>query len=500
MSKLTRVTDAYLWVVSNFKGAITRLLEDKLSDTLNIKDFGAKCDGVTDDTGIINGIIQRANGGMIKIDFPYGSVVKIAGTILVPQGVSINLNHSILSGNGDTTTAGTNVMFESAYWDNGVLKSNWSTTVDVSGIVPDARIYDGRIRFAGTAFKVYQWIYGSSIKNIRVTATTDPVIIKDSFYGTFEEISVMSPPVANTGMGFQIESNIQAMGIRKCVAAGFGTGWKITGGSATECFDTCTAEHNSRGIDIYGSGGSSIQNLKLHNWYFEKNLIAIRVDPTATVERLYIDNCYLHWSQIHVDGTTIISGLLSKSCSIKDGTDSSGTAWRGDFSVAGRSGEKTLVIELEDVASSSQSGSTLPSNIKVRNAEVTRTEALLNSEGLVLARNYRHTSTTPKHFTGQTLPTILPKDTVPFCTVTRTATRVEVLTQILQNQHNIVDFNFHMVDAGVTKQSAGILFGSFSLIQTKDSVVPTIAYEGGRLKFSFSGTAITDFKGVCLIK
>lgn len=481
-------------------GAIERTLASRLSDTINIKDFGAKCDGVTDDTDVINDIIKGARGGMIKIDFPYGSTVKIAGTILVPQGVSLNLNHSILNGNGDSETAGTNVMFESAYWVDGVLKSNWDATVDVAGLVPDARIYDGRIRFAGTAFKVYQWIYGSSIKNIRVTATSHPVIIKDSFYGTFEEISVMSPPVSQTGIGFQIESNIQAMGIRKCVAAGFSTGWKITGGSATDCFDTCTAEHNSRGVDIYGSGASSIQNLKLHNWYFEKNLIAIRVDPTAVVERLYIDNCYLHWSQIHIEGTTILSGLLSKSCSIKDGADGSGTTWRGDFSVAGRSGEKTLVIELEDVASTSHSGSTLPSNISVRNTEFNRTEALLNGSGLVLARNYRHTSTPPKRFTGQTLPTVLPADTVPFCTVTRTPSRVEVLTQIVQNQHNIVDFNFHIVDGGSTSQAAGTLFGSYSMVQPSGSVTPTISYEGGRLKFAFSGTAISDFKGVCLVK
>lgn len=54
MAKLTRVTDWLVKVKSKANMAIERLLDDKLSDNLNAKDFGAKCDGVSDDTDSLN--------------------------------------------------------------------------------------------------------------------------------------------------------------------------------------------------------------------------------------------------------------------------------------------------------------------------------------------------------------------------------------------------------------------------------------------------------------
>ena len=290
--------DALVAVKQEYSWGVERTQHGKNADVINIKDAGAVCDGVTDDTEAIQNIIIAANGRMIKIAFPYGSIVKILGTILVPGGVCIDLNHSIIEGNGSQSVVGTNTIFESAYWDAGELKSNWSVpagSVGSIGLVTDMRIGGGRIRFAGSGYKMYQMIYGSGIKDTRITATPYPVIVKDSFYGTIEEISAMNPPagIADT-IAFQIESNIQAMGVRKCVASGFNTNWKITGLSAADCFDSCTSENGVRGMDIYGSASGNIQNLEIHNWYFEKNSIGIRVDPSATVERLYIRNSYSH--------------------------------------------------------------------------------------------------------------------------------------------------------------------------------------------------------------
>lgn len=472
-------------------------------DEGDIRGWGAKCNGVADDTAAIQSAITEANGSMIKLKLPRKSVVKIMGTILVPGGVSIDLNHSTIEGNGSLSVVGTNTIFESAYWDAGELKSNWSVpagSVGSVGLVPDMRIGGGRIRFAGSAYKMYQMIYGSAIKDTRITATRYPVIVKDSFYGTIEEISAMNPPegVADS-IAFQIESNIQAMGVRKCVASGFHTNWKITGLSSADCFDSCTAENGVRGVDIYSSDSGNIQNLELHNWYFEKNTIGIRVDPSAIVERLYIRNSYLHWQMIHLEASTVLSGGIDKSCNIKDGADPSGVNWRGDFAVTGRSGEKTFIIEIEDYVSTIQNGSSIPGNYLVgQGVEIKRIETLTDSSGAVIARNLRQTSTAPKRYTGRSINTELPSNSIPFCTVnTNDPARATITTQVLRSPYNIVHINLLVTDNETPINACGTLFGNYGIIQPDGAKPMTITYNvNNRMTIAIAGTNITDVRGI----
>lgn len=491
--------DALMGIKNPAAWGVARTQHGKNLDTINIKDAGAVCDGVTDDTAVIQSIITQANGGMVKIAFPYGSTVKIAGTLLVPGGVSIDLNHSIINGNGDASTAGTNTVFESAYWDttDNTLKSNWSVppeSVGIIGLVPDLRITGGRIRFAGTVCKMYQMIYGSSITNLRITACPFPMIIKDSFYGTFEGISVLSPPASvKWPIGWQVESNIQAMGIRKCVAAGFNTGWKITGSSATDCFDTCTAERNARGVDIYGGASGTIMNLELHNWYFEHNTIAVRVDGAAICQRLYLRNCYLHWSILHIDATSVLSGGIDKSCNIQDSA-----TYPGGVNMAGRCGEKTFYIELDDSVSSSHTSSTLPANYSITGVEVKRIETLVNGSNQVIARNLRQTSVAPKNYTGSTLATSLPANTVPFGEVSITSpTSARVVTQVKRSPYNVVMVNLVITDGATTVNAAGTIYGSIHVLQPASAKDFSISYDGsGNLIVTVAGTNITNMSGI----
>lgn len=489
--------DSLIGVKNAMPWGVGRSQHSKNADVINIKDAGAVCDGITDDTAAIQSIITAANGGMVKISFPHSAVVKILGTILVPGGVSIDLNHSIIEGNGSLSVAGTNTIFESAYWDAGELKSNWSVpaeSVGLVGLVPDLRIYGGRIRFAQTAIRMYQMIYGSSVKDLRITACGFPVIIKDSFYGTFEEIAAMSPPASVAGsIGFQIESNIQAMGIRKCVSAGFNRGWVVTGSSATDCFDTCTAEQCVRGIDIYGGASGTIMNLELHNWYFERNTIAVRVDTAAICERLYLRNCYLHWSMVHIDASTVLSGGIDKSCNIQDSS-----TYPGDVIMGGRCGEKTFYIELDDAVSTSHTSSTLPTNYSVTGVEVKRTETLVNASNRVIARNLRQTSVTPKHYTGSTLPVTLPDNTVPFSVVNTTNPALAtVKTQVKRSPYNLIMVNLVITDGGTVINAAGTIYGSIHVLQPASVRAFSVSYDASsNLIISVAGTNITNVSGI----
>lgn len=90
MSKLTRVTDYLVKVKSRLAGAIERLLEDKLTDIVSVKDFGAKGDGITDDTVPIQTALDTGK----KVIFPKGDY--------------------ILSSELEVTTAGQVICFENS--------------------------------------------------------------------------------------------------------------------------------------------------------------------------------------------------------------------------------------------------------------------------------------------------------------------------------------------------------------------------------------------------
>lgn len=114
MAKLTRVTDMLITVKSKVANAITRLLEDKLMDSISVRDFGAKGDynpttGVgTDDTDSFQSCINfaaslgnRRNGGYPIIRIPSGNYL-IDGYLTIPSAVGFGIE---FVGDGWMTTS-----------------------------------------------------------------------------------------------------------------------------------------------------------------------------------------------------------------------------------------------------------------------------------------------------------------------------------------------------------------------------------------------------------
>ena len=73
-------------------GAVVRTSQDKMRETVSVKDFGAVGDGVTDDTAAIQAAIN--------------SLSLTGGSIYLPPGV-YNISSKIVVGNGTTTTVST---------------------------------------------------------------------------------------------------------------------------------------------------------------------------------------------------------------------------------------------------------------------------------------------------------------------------------------------------------------------------------------------------------
>lgn len=66
-------------------GAVARTVQDKLRDTVNPKDFGAKCDGVTDDLAAAQACINASVGATIEIT----GVLAISAPLEIKNGVNV---------------------------------------------------------------------------------------------------------------------------------------------------------------------------------------------------------------------------------------------------------------------------------------------------------------------------------------------------------------------------------------------------------------------------
>lgn len=105
MARLTRVTDWYLKWTSSLANAIERLLHDKLEDIVNVKDFGATGNSVTDDTAAIRIAAEAirdayaADGRQRTLRIPDGQY-KTTGTIVIYLGTRVECQGHVIFQNG----------------------------------------------------------------------------------------------------------------------------------------------------------------------------------------------------------------------------------------------------------------------------------------------------------------------------------------------------------------------------------------------------------------
>jgi hypothetical protein len=140
-----------------------RSLEDRFGDVVNVLDYGAKGDGVTDDT---NAIQAALNSGNKMIYVPAGSY-KLSSNLSVPQGVSIK-------GDGQGVT-----IFDASTMDYTTLPAGSSiigvaeiTPIAIPDLASDASINDKEITLAsapsvevGDIILIYNPTDGSWLNN-----------------------------------------------------------------------------------------------------------------------------------------------------------------------------------------------------------------------------------------------------------------------------------------------------------------------------------------------
>lgn len=490
--------DAMIAVMQPVSGSVPRTQHDKNYDSINICDFGAKCDGVTDDTAAIQAAFSSGLGtNIVRINFPMGRKVKISGTILVPQKVQCDFNGCTILGNNSAT------LFESARFIDGVLTSNWSEPLPNENFLYDLRLENALVLDSDIVLKMFNTVTNCAYKNIRSFGSNQLLHAKECFYASFEEMTAWSPLVADKP-AFRWEGDIQAQGVRKCFAgSGFAVGHRIQGFNDADCFDTCGAESCDVGIYLTGGTGESggLQNMEFHNWYLEGNGTAVLADPAYNYQRINFRNCFWSLNDVHISGETIYSGSIDESNVFNDSTEHPGYFRLGNINT-GRNG---FTIRLHRQWSTTNiTDPTIETVTKYQvgaNMALERdlTYANPSTGGAVLKTTERY-GIAKRDCWGSSVG-VVPSGVVPFCNVNISGTAVSVGTKITSRAHEMIAFSLQAETSGGPVVVCGTIINGVSLQPSGQRPVSVTISAGGNIILNFSSvsSSITACSGIVRI-
>jgi Pectate lyase superfamily protein len=163
-------------------------LEKKTAMYINVMEFGAKGDGVTDDTTTIQTIINDANG--IPVYLPKGKTF-VVSTLTLPSNFHLHIDGTLLKKSGttgavlknnDQVTGNTNITISGEGTIDG-NKSNQTTLTDQVGLID----IDNCDYFT---FSVRE-VKGNYFPNATVSSqTTGLIYVKNSDYVTVKDVKV----------------------------------------------------------------------------------------------------------------------------------------------------------------------------------------------------------------------------------------------------------------------------------------------------------------------
>ncbi len=197
VSTLTNTTSALVSYTAAGTGAVTTTVQNKLRETISVKDFGAVGDGVTDDTTAIQTAVNAAatfgnsSAYGATVFFPSGKYI-ISSTINLPGAQFVSLigegKTSIVSWNGGAS----NIMFS---MDDGsdesqvfVEKLRFVDPVSNNGVTGFSFCQTPGSAVVNVTFR--QNLFQNLDKAISMNQETDQMLIDDNYFLTYYEKAV----------------------------------------------------------------------------------------------------------------------------------------------------------------------------------------------------------------------------------------------------------------------------------------------------------------------
>jgi len=265
VSTLTNTTSALVSYTPPGTGAVTRTVQDKLRETISVKDFGAKGDGVNDDTAEIQAAINAAatfgsasNQGA-TLFFPSGKYL-ISSTIDLPGAQYVSLigegRSSVISWSAG---ASSDVMFS---MDNGsdssqvfVEKLHFTNPVDNNSLTGFEFCKTPGKAVVNVTFR--QNLFQNLNRGIDMNQETDQMLIDDNYFLTYYDGAIK---VQGYCANIYVKNNHFRDGKSNSYAVVFGSGNSIVLDTNT----VQTAVNGAKGFYIAGSTKFTVTNT-----YFE---------------------------------------------------------------------------------------------------------------------------------------------------------------------------------------------------------------------------------------
>lgn len=300
-----------------------RTQHDKNKDVISVKDFGAKCDGVTDDTDAIqNAINAMPTGG--KLNIPGGQWVIVNGVLSVDSGIIIEGDNTTLK-----KTSGTSSEFFYIN-DSGVTLSNLILT-GVGYATSDVNTYAINVtvpadRFTAKDLKIREVYAG--IKILSTIFTIDSVEVNHfAQIGTHVDQSgnvdgigifhnyITTPAIGSSPYaGIKLEhavgilvSDSEIIGCNSGIACDSGNGKFVT---SLKIDNTYLDSSISAGFAIYSNGGYAQRIVISDSWLSGTSSgPGFRAFDNAKIYGLKINNC-------EANGNSSYGVLVGDNCDI----------------------------------------------------------------------------------------------------------------------------------------------------------------------------------------
>ncbi len=227
---------------------------------VNVRQFGARLDGVSDDTAAWNNagrFVLETGGGTVR--GLWGKTSKITGSVYLCSNLTIDLEGCVLRGTGNS--AGANEIVRSATYTAGVFTPNVQGQQVQGAAIRNGWLYQGKL-----GLRIIHMIDGCSVENLQILECYGAISAEFCLYMTFGNIIARN---ASAGAAYTFHDNCNALTLRQVHAVGtnpgtWAIGFSFTGKTYGTKLLNCGVEFCATGVQT-----EEVHGFVLDTVYFE---------------------------------------------------------------------------------------------------------------------------------------------------------------------------------------------------------------------------------------